>query len=195
MGVYVDAGVNRIQEYLLRTSGADDRQLRKRRGASLMVAAATSPDAFADLGLERNAEAYHVEGVAHLLAVAATGEDLVECAREWAALAAQRLRNALPHAYLRVSWAVADSYAAAHPLLAAARDSGQCGEQSGSISVLPALRATHSNAATATGATRRLWPRRIARLRRHRGRGRWMRFPPARASRCDQRRTCPSWLT
>ena len=128
MGVYLDAGVIRIQEYLLRTSGADDRQLRKRRGASLMVADATSPDAFADLGLVPNTESYHVEGVAHLHAVAAEGKDQTGQVPALAEQAAQRLRNALPHAYLRVSWAVADSYATAHPLLAAARDRGERGE-------------------------------------------------------------------
>ena len=140
MGVYVDAGVIRIQEYLLRTSGADDRQLRKRRGASLMVADATSPGAFADLGLVPNPESYHVEGVAHLRAVGPDGPNPAGRARVLADEAAQRLRSALPHAYLRVSWAVADSYPAAHPLLAAARDGGQRGGSSGSIDVLPALR-------------------------------------------------------
>lgn len=147
MGVYLDVGVVRIQEYLLRTSGSDDRQLRKRRGASVMVAEATAPAVFADLGLEPNTESYHVEGVAHLRATGhgeagqdEVGQDQAARARALAGQAVARVRRALPQAYLRVSWAVADTYAAAYPLLADARVNGSSGPAAGVLDAIPELR-------------------------------------------------------
>jgi hypothetical protein len=141
MGVYLDVGVVRIQEYLTRTGGADEHQLRKRRGASLMVAEATAPAAFADLGLEANPESYHVEGVAHLRAGDdLTGDDLAGGAQDLAERAVARTRRALPQAYLRASWAVADTYAAAYPLLVAARTGGRSGPGAGSFDSVPLVR-------------------------------------------------------
>lgn len=117
MTTYIDVGAIRIQEYLLRTSGTDEGQLRKRRGASRMVAAAFDPDSFTDLGLARNDETYAIEGVAHLKA-----RDDSASPEELARRALEQVRAALPAAYLQASWAVADSYVEAHPLLTQARE-------------------------------------------------------------------------
>jgi hypothetical protein len=136
--LYLDVGVVRIQEYLTRTSGADGQQLRRRRGASRMVTDATDPGAFASFELERNDEAYHVEGVAHLRSVSA-GVD-ASTAGDLALRVARQVRDDLPHAYVRASWAMADTYGQAHPLLARARAGDADAAVAGVLEVLPPLR-------------------------------------------------------
>ncbi len=136
MPVYVDVGVQRIQEYLTRTSGADERQLQKRRGASRMVTDATHASGFADLGLQPNRESYHIEGVAHLVSDTISAE----AARDLALRAADRLRKALPHAYVQATWASGDTYSAAHPLLDAARQGRADPAVAGSLEFLPEVR-------------------------------------------------------
>ncbi len=137
MTTYIDIGAIRIQEYLLRTSGAADGPLRKRRGASRMVAAAFDPDSFTGIGLARNDETYVIEGVAHLkTSDPARPEDLARRALE-------QVRAALPMAYLQASWAVADSYVQAYPLLEAARQGDTAYEDRapvGTEASLPAFR-------------------------------------------------------
>lgn len=135
MTLYLDVGVVRIQEYLTRTSGADEGQLRRRRGASRMVSAATDAANFSCLGLAPNLEAYHVEGVVHLKAddESAAGPSLAD-------RAARQLRRQLPQAYLSASWAFADNYAAAHTLLESARRGRVTSGRSGTLEVLPPLR-------------------------------------------------------
>lgn len=107
MATYIDVGTKRIQEYITRTSGSDEGQLRKRRGASRMISEATDPKEFTHLGLVANEETYAVEGVVHLKT-----EDVADPAAI-AEAALRQLRGALPHAYVQVSWAVAQTYAAA----------------------------------------------------------------------------------
>lgn len=137
MPAYIDVGVVRIQEYITRTSGADEGQLRKRRGASRMVANASGAS-FLDLGLEPNPESYHVEGVAHLISSeAVSGAE----ARDLAKAAIKRMRRRLPYAYLRASWAVADTYTAAYPRLVAARN-GAVPADAGVLDYLPPPRDT-----------------------------------------------------
>lgn len=107
MPSYIDVGTKRIQEYITRTSGSDEGQLRKRRGASRMISEATDPSKFAHLGLGPNDETYAVEGVVHLKAEEVADPGTV------AEAALSQLRAALPNAYVQVSWAVAESYATA----------------------------------------------------------------------------------
>lgn len=137
MATFVDLGAVRIQEYILRTSGADEGQLRKRRGASRMIAAATDPAAFASLGLTRNEQTYAVEGVAHLVA-----ENSSTPPESLAANALETARSALPLAYLQVSWAVADTYPEAHELMKAAREGRAPSDRtrSGALYSLPPFR-------------------------------------------------------
>ena len=115
MPLYLDVGVVRIQEYIMRTSGADAGQLRKRRGASQMISAATAPESFAEHGLAANTETYATEGVAHLVA---TAEGQPPALAE-SCLA--QLRSHLPQAHLAASWANAASYAEARPRMERAR--------------------------------------------------------------------------
>jgi len=133
MRVYVDLGVVRIQEYILRTSGASEGQLRKRRGASRMISEATASDRFR--GFQRNDETYHVEGVAHL-----TSDD-VEGAPSRVHSALAQLRRDLPNAYLRGSWAVAESYQQALTLMNNRTGQSEANsERSGELSWVPAAR-------------------------------------------------------
>lgn len=115
--VFVNVGVVRVQEYILRTSGADERQLQRRRGASRMIAAATKAERFRPLGLTPNDETYEVEGVVHLKLDIAPDIGITASPNIVAAQALQALREELPHAHLVASWAAAESYAeAAKPL-------------------------------------------------------------------------------
>lgn len=124
---YVDVGVVRIQEYIMRTSGAEERQLARRRGASRMIANATDPGGFEclDLGLVRNDETYAVEGVAHLKApMIGDSRTPPKHLEEIATAAMNKLRKDLPQAYLVGSWALADSYKVARGLMEQAREDG-----------------------------------------------------------------------
>ena len=108
MTIYLNAGVVRTQEYIARTSGADDGQLRRRRGASQMITDATAAATFNPLGWQANHETYHVEGTVHLRRPGPQnpGTDI-------SALTAQVLtclREALPMAHLEASWAVGATY-------------------------------------------------------------------------------------
>lgn len=109
MAFYLDIGVVRIQEYILRTAGADEGQLRKRRGASQLISEATDTGCFAPFGFELNDETYDTEGVAHLRAARDLGDGVERSAVVDKCLAS--LRKKLPQAHLSASWADADSYA------------------------------------------------------------------------------------
>ncbi|BAK34156.1 hypothetical protein MLP_11420 [Microlunatus phosphovorus NM-1] len=138
MPAYIDVGVVRIQEYITRTSGAAEGQLRKRRGASRMVANAAAAS-YLDLGLEPNPESYHVEGVAHLRSIGTlSGAE----AADRAGAAIERMRAQLPYAYLRASWALADTYSTAFTLLDAARRGETAEGVSGVLDYLPPPRDT-----------------------------------------------------
>ena len=135
MKLYADVGVVRIQEYILRTSGADEGQLRKRRGASRMISAATDPGRFA--GFYRNAETYQVEGVAHL----ASDDTTDPRGRVRSAMAT--LRRELPQAYLSASWALATDYEHARQIMEASKHGIRRENADGTAGLLewvPALR-------------------------------------------------------
>jgi hypothetical protein len=139
MPTYVDVGAVRIQEYILRTSGSDESPLRKRRGASQLITAATDPAAFAGLGLRRNDETYTVEGVAHLVVdddaqVQVSPSELTE-------RALLQVRASLPAAHLEGSWATAPTYREARSLIETARRSpGQPALRAGVLLALPPTR-------------------------------------------------------
>ncbi|MDN5789582.1 MAG: hypothetical protein L0H25_01760 [Micrococcales bacterium] len=120
MKLYLDVGVTRIQEYIGRTAGADEGQLRRRRGASRMVTNATDAGNFAVLGWQPNDETYTAEGVAHLVRPMAAPTQ-AECGIGLVEQVLIRLREALPHAYLEASWARAETYAEALNRLESAR--------------------------------------------------------------------------
>ena len=146
---YVDIGVVRIQEYINRTSGSDGHVLRRRRGASRMVADVTRVESviatFADetgalhesWQLGRNTETYDTEGVAHLKLVAGASAD--RTVQEVVAVLLGQVRHGAPQAYLRASWAQAESYARALPLLKAALR-GEHPAEAGASDVLPPAR-------------------------------------------------------
>lgn len=146
---YLDIGVIRIQEYINRTSGSDEHVLRRRRGASRMVAQATHVASitedfntrlaadFTGWTLEPNDETYDTEGVAHLKLERASGasggvDDLAT------ALLGQ-VRAIVPQAYLRASWAAADSYGQALPQLKAVLR-GEARQEATALDVLPPFR-------------------------------------------------------
>ncbi|MGV1006463.1 MAG: Cas10/Cmr2 second palm domain-containing protein [Candidatus Nanopelagicales bacterium] len=130
MNTYLDLGVGRIQEYINRTAAAED-VLKRRRGASRMVRAATELTAF-DLG-SGNDETYDTEGVAHLILL--PGRDPAQAARR--ALAGMRAH--LRYAYLEASWAQAPDYASAAKTLERVRN-GESVAGAGHLVSLPPAR-------------------------------------------------------
>jgi hypothetical protein len=126
MNLYMDVGISRIQEYINRTSGSDEHVLRKRRGASTMVAEATDVDALSKalavhgVIAQRNDETYDTEGVAHLLITDSGGLDETQIAD----LVLAWMREQVPAAYLEVSWAAGADFAAVLDELRRQRESG-----------------------------------------------------------------------
>ena len=156
MTIYIDAGVVRIQEYINRTSGSDEAVLKKRRGASRMVAAATNAAALAKLckGLALNDETYQTEGVTHLKYPIANGEDSDErpsCGsgddsaqpnvHAVVRSLLQHMRDQLPAAHIEISWAEANRYVNALATLGPLRAGGSPkDENSGRVVSLPPTR-------------------------------------------------------
>lgn len=130
MSTYLDVGVVRIQEYINRTAGAADEVLKRRRGASRMVRAATDLATFNALG-RPNTETYDTEGVAHL--VLHDGQDPASAAQRALAL----MRNQVRHAHLEASWAIATDYATAASLLARVREGEQIDDAGHFVSLPP----------------------------------------------------------
>ncbi len=120
MPTFIDVGVVRVQEYIMRTAGADEGQLRKRRGASRMVAEETSADKFADLGCLPNDETYTAEGVAHLVVDEHTDTAPADLANG----VLGQLSDALPNAYIEASWCEAADYLTARQILKDLRTDG-----------------------------------------------------------------------
>lgn len=136
MPAYIDVGAIRIQDYILRTSGSGQGQLRKRRGASRMVTQATDASRFAGLGLIHNDESYAIEGVAHLRAADGVGTP----PRDLAVAALAQVKWVLPAVYLEASWAIGGSYSEARALISAARESGANSDVVGVVTSLPPTR-------------------------------------------------------
>lgn len=143
MTFYLDVGVVRIQEYILRTAGADEGQLRKRRGASQMISEATDTGFLAPFGFELNDETYDTEGVAHLKAANGTGD--AETVKSCLAM----LRKKLPQAHLSASWAEADSYAEAHRKISNAKGGKPAADGVGLLEWVPPVREVVSGKACA----------------------------------------------
>ncbi len=136
----MDLGAARIQTWLARTS-----RLTLRRGASHLLETVTNPDRLlqavgAQEVAQRNPHAPRASGVVHLevdLPTDATGE-----ARLSALVTALllELRREAPALEWQASWAAAQSYGEARPLLERARASGQFPQTLPALAEFPAVR-------------------------------------------------------
>jgi hypothetical protein len=113
MPTYLDVGVVRIQKYLTRTP-----DLKSRRGASSLVAVATSVDAVtsAVASVRANTQPGDADGVVHLMVI--DGHAVEDAATEVMA----HISRLMPAAELEASWATAPSYADGYPELARRRE-------------------------------------------------------------------------
>ncbi len=121
---YLDVSAVRIQEWLARTP-----DLKFRRGASVMLSAATGRDAWPDEqlppGMHWNTEAGDLDGVVSVVADQEIAEAdvagrLADAARE----IGQVLRRSLPHCHIQAVTGTGDSYAAAYHAIDQARRDG-----------------------------------------------------------------------
>ncbi len=142
MTLYVDIGVVRIQEYITRTSGSDEHQLRKRRGASRMVTEATDVEAFASLGFIKNPETYTAEGVDHLQR---SGGSQTDPLPQIPLLVAQ-VQHQLPHAYVEASWCEAGTYREAHDRIRRVRERGELAPNDAGLGLIRAVPAFREDA-------------------------------------------------
>ncbi len=121
---YLDVSAVRIQDWLARTP-----DLKFRRGASIMLSAATGQDAWPDArlphGMRWNAEAGDLDGVVSLtVAGDVAGPDVTGCVAAAAREVAQALRRALPHCPVQAVAGTGSSYAEAYREVAQARRDG-----------------------------------------------------------------------
>jgi len=121
---YLDVSAVRIQEWLARTP-----DLKFRRGASVMLSAATGRDAWPDErlppGMHWNTEAGDLDGVVSVIAdqeiaEAEVAARLADAARE----IGQVLRGSLPHCHIQAVTGTGDSYAAAYQAMEQRRRDG-----------------------------------------------------------------------